>query len=78
MSARERFFLKVQHKNDRVTSGKKSADAEVRAFCSRMDELAQQINPWFAGSGIETSVSERKENVIMTEELFFEAVDRLA
>lgn len=59
MSARERFFKKVQDKNNRVTSGKKSADAEVRAFCSRMDELAQQISQWFAGSGIEVTFSTR-------------------
>jgi len=59
VSARERFFKKVQHKNDRVTSGEKSADAEVRAFCSRMDELAQQISQWFTGSGIEVTLCTR-------------------
>lgn len=59
MLARERFFKKVQHKNNRAPSGKKSADAEVRAFCSRMDELAQQISQWFAGSGIEVALSTR-------------------
>lgn len=59
MSARERFFKKLQHKNDRVPSGIKSADAEVRTFCSRMDELAQQISQWFAGSGIEVTLSIR-------------------
>nr|WP_269468322.1 hypothetical protein [Leclercia tamurae] len=40
-------------------SGKKSADAEVRAFCSRMDELAQQISQWFAGCAIEVTLSTR-------------------
>lgn len=59
MSARERFFNKVQHNNNRDSSGIKSADAEVRAFCSRMDELAQQISMWFAGSGIEVTLSTR-------------------
>lgn len=59
MLARERFFKKVQHKNNRAPSGIKSADAEVRVFCSRMDELAQQISQWFAGSGIEVTLSTR-------------------
>ncbi|WP_285128899.1 hypothetical protein [Leclercia adecarboxylata] len=59
MSAREHFFKKLQHKNDRVPSGIKSADAEVRTFCARMDELAQQISQWFAGSGIEVTLSTR-------------------
>ena len=57
MSAKERFFRKVQLKNDRQSSDIKSADAEVRAFCSRMDLLAQQISQWFAGSGIEVTLT---------------------
>ncbi len=59
MSAREHFFKKLQHKNDRVPSGIKSADAEVRTFCARMDGLAQQISQWFTGSGIEVTLSTR-------------------
>ncbi|WP_333849373.1 hypothetical protein [Leclercia sp.] len=57
MSARERFFRKVQHSNDGIPPGIKSADAEVRAFRVRMDDLAQQIGQWFAGSGIEVTFS---------------------
>lgn len=57
MSARERFFKKVQNKNDSIPSDKRNADAEVRIFCSRMDELAQQISQWFTGSGIEVTLS---------------------
>lgn len=57
MSARERFFEKVKHSNHRVPSGKKSADAEVRTFRLRMDELAGQISQWLAGSGIEVTLS---------------------
>lgn len=52
MSARERFFKKVQQQNTiPLTDG--SVAADIRAFCQRMDELAQQVQQWFDGSGIE-------------------------
>lgn len=57
MSARERFFRKVQQNTAGIPSGQKTAEAEIRAFCSRMDELAQQVCDWFAGSGIEVVLS---------------------
>ncbi|URN97474.1 hypothetical protein NB069_12275 [Leclercia adecarboxylata] len=57
MSARERFFKKVQHNSASVPSGKHSVEAEVRAFCARMNALAQQLDQWFAGSGIEVRYS---------------------
>lgn len=53
MSVRERFFKKVQQHHASTPPGKKSAEAEIRAFCQRMDALVQQINAWFEGSGIE-------------------------
>ncbi|UAY64420.1 hypothetical protein K9O83_12220 [Enterobacter bugandensis] len=54
MSARERFFRKVQQNSDSTPPpSHKSAEAEIRAFCQRMDALVQQINAWFEGSGIE-------------------------
>ncbi|ELW1647269.1 hypothetical protein KI694_01280 [Enterobacter oligotrophicus] len=53
MSARERFFKKVQQNTEIIPPGKKTAEAEIRAFCQRMDDLAQQITEWFAHSGIE-------------------------
>lgn len=57
MSARERFFRKVQQNSDSNPSGNKSAEAEIRLFRQRMDALAQQISQWFAGSGIEVILS---------------------
>lgn len=53
VSARERFFKKVQQNNESIPPGKKSAESEILAFCQRMEALAQQICQWFAGSGIE-------------------------
>lgn len=51
MSARERFFKKVQHKNTTVPADG-SVVADIHAFCQRMDELAQQITQWLEGSGV--------------------------
>ncbi|MES0266678.1 hypothetical protein [Citrobacter sedlakii] len=53
MSARERFFKKLQQHQASTPPGKKSAEAEIRVFCQRVDALVQQINVWFEGSGIE-------------------------
>lgn len=36
-----------------------TAEAEVRAFCERMEDLAQQIITWFEGSGIEIFLSKK-------------------
>ncbi len=57
MSARERFFKKVQQNSDSIPPGNKSAEAEIQAFRRRMDALVQQISQWFAGSGIEIILS---------------------
>ena len=59
MSAKERFFKKVQQNSNSVLPGKTSAEAEIREFCQRMDELAQQIDQWFEGSGIEVIITTR-------------------
>ena len=59
MSARERFFKKVQQNSNSVPPGKKTAEAEIREFCQRMDELAQQIDQWFEGCGIEVITATR-------------------
>lgn len=53
MSARERFFEKVKQNQDAVPPGKNTVEAEIQTFRLRMDALAQQIDEWFAGSGIE-------------------------
>ncbi|MEL2244097.1 hypothetical protein PAS25_24335 [Leclercia adecarboxylata] len=57
MSARERFFKKVQHNSASVSPGKNSVEAEVRVFCSRMNDLARQLSQWFSGSTIEVTFS---------------------
>lgn len=57
MSARDRFFKRVQQKNDSIPPEHESAEGEIRAFRQRMDALAQQICEWFEGSGIEIIVS---------------------
>ncbi len=59
MSARERFFKKVQQNSNSMLPGKTSAEAAIREFCQRMDELAQQIDQWFEGSGIEVIITTR-------------------
>lgn len=57
MSARERFFRKVQQNITRIPSGKKTAEAEIQVFRQRMDDLAQQVSQWLTGSGIEVTLS---------------------
>lgn len=57
MSARERFFRKVQQNITRIPSGQRTAEAEIKVFRQRMDELAQQVSQWLAGSGIEVTLS---------------------
>lgn len=57
MSARERFFKKVQQSIGDKPIYVNTAEAEVRAFCERMEDLAQQIITWFEGSGIEIFLS---------------------
>ena len=52
MSARERFFEKVQLQQNAGAAHEKSAAREVAAFCAAMDRLVQQITGWFAGSGM--------------------------
>jgi len=57
VSAKDRFFKKVQRNNSIVTFGQKSAEAEIREFTSRMDDFAEQISQWFAGTAIGVTLS---------------------
>lgn len=59
MSARERFFKKVQQNNARQVPAEKSAQAEIQAFRRRVDELAAQIASWFDGSAIAVILTTR-------------------
>ncbi|WP_336221580.1 hypothetical protein [Citrobacter amalonaticus] len=57
MSVRERFFKKVQQKQNAATPGGGSVEDDIRAFCERMVVLARQIQQWFDGSGIEVVIT---------------------
>lgn len=57
MSVRERFFKKVQQKQNFAAPGDGSVEGDIQAFCQRMDELAQQVQEWFEGSGIEVIIA---------------------
>lgn len=59
MSVRERFFKKVQQKNNRAPDNNNPAEAEIQEFCQRMDDLAQQVNAWFEDSGIEVIIAKK-------------------
>lgn len=52
MSARELFFKKVKQ-NKILLRSEGPVEADIRAFCQRMDELAQQVTQWLDGTGIE-------------------------
>ncbi|WP_237931598.1 hypothetical protein [Buttiauxella sp. S19-1] len=56
MSTRERFFNKVQQKHNTTVPGDGAVDADIQAFCQRMNALAQQVQQWFDGSGIEVII----------------------
>ena len=53
----ESVFKKVQQSIGDKPIYVNTAEAEVRAFCERMEDLAQQIITWFEGSGIEIFLS---------------------
>lgn len=57
MSARERFFKKVQQKQNAATPDGGSVEDDIQAFCERMVVLARQIQQWFEGSGIEVVIT---------------------
>lgn len=58
MSARERFFKKIQQKQPvPPTPGSGSVHADIQTFCLRMEELVLQVSEWFEGSGVEVIAS---------------------
>ncbi|MDK9365752.1 hypothetical protein [Lelliottia wanjuensis] len=57
MSVRERFFKKVQQKQNFTAPSDGSVAGDIQAFCQRMDELAQQVQQWFEGSGIDVAIA---------------------
>ena len=59
MSARERFFRKMQQNGLPVCAGSKTVDADIARFCRQIDELVQHIRGWLEGSGIAMTRSTR-------------------
>lgn len=59
MSVRDRFFRKVQQQQSTPVPGGGPVEADIQAFCQRMDELAQQVCGWFDGSGIDVVIGVR-------------------
>lgn len=57
MSARERFFKKMQQEHSGTSPGDGSVDADIQTFCQRMDALALQVLQWFEGSGIDVIIA---------------------
>ena len=66
MSARERFFKKIQQNKQPVPAGDNPVAAEIAQFCRQMDALAQQIAQWLDGSGIEVSIATKYLNDLST------------
>ena len=56
MSVREHFFKKVQQKQSDIIPSDGPVDADIQAFCQRMDELVQQVRQWFEGSGVDVVI----------------------
>ncbi len=61
MTARERFFKKLQQQQNprRTEALDGAAAADIARFRQQMAELAQQISQWFDGTGIEVVISTR-------------------
>ena len=61
MTARERFFKKLQQQQNprRTAALDGSAAADIARFRQQMVALAQQISQWFDGTGIEVVMSTR-------------------
>ncbi|MDN8559123.1 hypothetical protein [Citrobacter werkmanii] len=57
MSARERFFRKIQQNNNSTSAYSNVVAVDIARFCRQMDELAEQMRQWLDGSGIKVSTS---------------------
>lgn len=65
MSARERFFKKVQQ-NKMLPRNEGPVEADVRAFCQQMDKLSEQIEEWLEGAGIDIILATKYLNDLST------------
>ncbi|WP_323104750.1 hypothetical protein [Klebsiella variicola] len=61
MTARERFFKKLQQQQNpqRTAALDGAAAADIARFRQQMAALAQQVSQWFDGTGIEVVISTR-------------------
>lgn len=61
MTARERFFMKLQQQQNppRTATLDGAAAADIARFRQQMAAFARQVNQWFDGTGIEVVVSTR-------------------
>ena len=65
MSARERFFKKVQQ-NKVFPRNDGPVEADIRAFCQQMDKLLGQIEEWLEGAGIDIILATKYLNDLST------------
>lgn len=59
MSTKTRFFKKVQQSNTVTEPDERSLEADIQAFCRRMESFARQLSHWFEGSAIEVIVAKK-------------------
>lgn len=65
MSARERFFKKVQQ-NKVLPRNEGPVEADIRAFCQQIDKLSEQIEEWLEGAGIDIILATKYLNDLST------------
>lgn len=65
MSARERFFKKVQQ-NKVLPRNEGPVEADIRVFCQHMDTLSEQIEEWLEGAGIDIILATKYLNDLST------------
>ena len=62
MSAKDAFFKKVQENNNAQETHVERAKTDIEKFRTSMATLAQQIESWLKGSGVEVSVTEDRHH----------------
>lgn len=58
MSAKDKFFKKVQENNEAQQSNEERTKEDVKAFCVAVSELTTQVKKWLDGSGVQVIVTE--------------------
>ncbi|MDH2066232.1 hypothetical protein [Pantoea sp. GD03673] len=52
MSAKTQFFKKLESSKMAFGSGMSKGDADIAAFCQKMEQLHENIKQWLEGSGL--------------------------